>query len=365
MKRRSLIFGLRMAAIGLMATLLPKVGQPQCRPRMGHHVDLGDSRWPAVVRGFVNAMRTGGEDRRVVAVRGYLEAIVKNTDWKTRNRLARWLDQSWAEFDPSPYEDLLQRLGCHRLLDMAQLWRSRDLQLAVYSKALSHGKASLPLGTNIYGVDAVTESAELGIADLSADVVGFYNRTWASDHLEPHATDELPGFVVSAFEQFKERFPLTTYELDLSLHEGGVDHEDANRLAARRLAEMPAEEFRNHIENDPGFSGVFWLIASYACNVNVFTGVQSDACEDIIKVYVHQAWLYRDLKKNDKHARWPKALDGLGGCVYKDVLFGDYAVPRELFMTPEHKKRLERTREGVKKAREEHKMEERNQAEDR
>jgi len=309
-------------------------------------------------------MRTPGENARKAAVREYLESVLTKSDWRTRSDLSYWLNQAWATFNPAPYTDLLERLGGTRLLDMSELRNRRDLQLKIFAKALYEGRAYLPGGTTVFASDAAMESAEYGLTELESDVVGFYARTWTSHSSGSHTGDAeaLPDYVTAAFEQFKNGFPLATYELDLKLHAGGKDYDEANRLAAKRLAEMPAAEFRDHIENNPGFSGVFWRIAGDACAINVFTGEQSDACKDIIKVYVQQMWLYRDLKRAGKPTSWPKALDGLGSCVYKDVLFGDYAVPRDLFMTAEHKRRLERTRERVKRAREEHQLKERNQA---
>jgi len=329
MRMYSLILG---AVLGTVVVLFPDPSHAQCNPLADRSFLPPNGGRPEVVQGFIQAMRTPGENARVAAVREYLRSVTKIRDWRVRNDLSYWLNQAWSTFDPTPYADLLGKLGCQELLDMSELREDRAVQLTVFGKALNDGEARLPRGTIVYASDAVSDSAEYGLTELEDDVAEYYMKTWTTDHRNRRGTksdtEAQPNYVRNAFEELKLAFPYSTYKLDLELHAGGKDYDDANRLAARRLAEMPAQEFRDHIENDPGFSGVFWRIASYACAVNVFTGEQNDACEHIMKVYVHQMWLYRDLKKAGKPATWPDALRNLGGCVYQDLLFGEYGVVR-------------------------------------
>ncbi len=95
------------------------------------------------------------------------------------------------------------------------------------------------------------------------------------------------------------------------------------------------------------WTGVFWRVAGDACAVIVFTGEQNDACEDIIKVYVHQWWLFREGEEGEGKAVWPKAL-----CMYQDVPFAAYSVTGDYFLTPGRREQIERARRHREEVRE-------------
>jgi len=340
-----------------LAFFTPGIVHTQCfLPNTGPRVGALPN--PEVVRGFVEAMRTPGENARVAAVREYLQKVLDTADWKTKNKLEHWLAMQYATVDPRPYEDLLEALECTTFLDRGTLHRDRSLQLEFFSKALNEGHATLPHGWWLGANTAVWSVAEYGLVELKSDVLGFYSRDWISyssatqgsgSGSEPLVRD----FNAKAYEESKVDYPLQTFELDLELHAGGKDYDDANRLAAKRLAEMPATELRNYVLTMPGFAGVLSRIASYACSVNLFTGKQRPACWDVMKAYVHERWLMEDLKRRGVTPKWPKGFARLGWCYIDGVPFGDYAVvPPDEFLSPAHLKILAHSREELRRRRE-------------
>lgn len=203
------------------------------------------------------ALRIPDPARRTSEARAALVEMLKSDDAGVASAIGAMVERLRNRVDLRPYADLFMA-SCERSKarcfwsrpdeDWALVWAgSRSERLDVFERAIRSGSARLAQDTIVQRKWAVRWAAEQGLEEL---------RPLADEYL------------ATLTEARIKKLELTNVSAMFELCAGAGGYFDAARLAARRSAALPDQEFETRMTEEEGFRGAVLAIGRRICETD-------------------------------------------------------------------------------------------------